>query len=186
MTKSPAGRALTITVLAIGSLHCTAGADSEAASGSLERIDACALLPKSEVEAIVGTTVPEADPHFSEHSYTKPVTYTAGCIYGGDNPVIVAVNYPTSSGATTSEQLAARLTKWLREEQESEEEASIADAMQGLAAQPVSGVGSAAAAYDFLGTTTLEAVAGSYQVKVTGRSLDVSQRVAQKVIERLD
>jgi hypothetical protein len=186
MLKSPAGRALTITVLAIGSLHCAAGADSEAASGSLERIDACELLPKSEVEAIVGTPVPDADPHFTDHSYTKPVTYTAGCIYGGDNPVILAVHYPMSSEATTSEQLAARLTKWLKEEQEAEEEASIAGAMEGLAAQPVSGVGSAAAAYDFLGTTTLDAMAGSYQVKVTGPSLDVSRRVAQKVIERLD
>jgi hypothetical protein len=160
-------------------------ADRAGASGgtAAEKVDACELVPKSEVEAIVGSAVEEAKGSFSEHTYTKPTSYTAGCMYAGGQSVILGVNYPRLSSLANSEALASRITQQLRSQ--TEDDPSIAEIYRTTQVRPVEGLAGPAAAFEIAGQTTLEAHARQYTVKVTASSLDQARQVAAKAIERL-
>jgi hypothetical protein len=159
------------------------GARSTSADSS-RRVDACALVPKHEVETLVGASIASASGNFSEHTYTKPVSFTASCMYMGDRAVMLGVHYPVPQSRGTSEELASRITKQLRSH--AEEDPSIKELYNTTEVRPVAGLTGPAAEYAMLDQTTLEVQAGQYRLKVVAPSLETARGVAAKAIERLE
>jgi hypothetical protein len=149
-----------------------------------DRVDACELVQASEVETIIGASIASAKGNFSEHTYTKPVNYTASCMYMGERAVMLAVTYPVARGKGTSEQLAARITEQLRSQVGSDP--STDELFKTTQVRPVEGFAGPAAEYTMLEQTTLEVHAGEYTLKVMAPSLEGARGVVTKAVERLD
>ncbi|MGH7578959.1 MAG: hypothetical protein ACREM9_02215 [Gemmatimonadales bacterium] len=164
------------------------GGDTEAArsaSAPPNRVDACELVPKQEVETIVGASIANASANFSEHTYTKPVSFTASCMYtGAKRAVMLWVDYPNPESRWTSEELASRISEQLRSD--AEEEPSIKELYRSTEVRPVAGLAGAAAEYAMLDQTTLEVRAGQYHLKVVAPSSEIARGVAAKALERLE
>jgi hypothetical protein len=188
MTTRPFGRAAGVAALVLTLWRCSGddtkpATDSASGTGSA-RIDACALVPKSEVELIVGTPVTNATGNLSEHNYTKPVSYTASCMYLGERTVMLGVNYPVPAGRTTSEQLAGRITEHLRSQVGSDP--STDELFRRIQVRPVGGLAGPAAEYAMLDQTTLELHAGDYRLKIMAPSLGNARALAEKATSRLE
>jgi hypothetical protein len=163
--------------------RCGGGEDVTPIAATAQQVDACALVPREEVAALVGTPIDTAEGSFNEHKYTKPVTYTAGCMYTGRGAVMLTVHYPVPEARGTSADLASRLTEWIHSIDE--DDPNIKKLYQTTEVRPVAGLAGPAAEYEMLGQTQLEARAGRYEVKVAAPSLESARGVAAKALERL-
>jgi hypothetical protein len=157
-----------------------------AEAASRDRVDACALVPKQEVATIVGGSIADASGDFSEHTYTKPVSFTASCRYMGERAVMLGVNYPVPPRRGTSAQLASTISERLRSQAEGESDPGIAELYQSIEVRPVEGLAGPAAEYAMLDQTTLEASAGGYRLTVMAPSLESARTIAAKAFERLE
>ena len=186
MKTRPLARAAGAAALALVLWQCGGGDDGArgASAASSRRVDACALVPKDEVETIVGASIASASGNFSEHTYTKPVSFTASCMYMGERAVMLGVHYPVPQGRGTSEELASRITEQLRSA--ADDDPSIDELYKTTEVRPVAGLAGPAAEYVMLDQTTLEARAGQYQLKVVAPSLESARGVAAKAIEQLE
>jgi hypothetical protein len=161
-----------------------ASEDAQTANAAAdERIDACALLSKAEMEALVGATVANTNSTFSEEKYAKPAVNTTTCMFIGERPVIIAVNYPITA-ASSSESLAARISANMQSA--SSGDANADALLKSTQVRAATGFEGAAAEYEMMGQTTIEVHRNGRALKVTAPSLDVARRIAQKVNERLD
>ncbi len=102
----------------------------------------------------------------------------------GERAVMLAVNYPATSGQASSEQLAARVTKLLRSQVGSDP--GTDEFFNSVQVRPVAGLACPAAEYEMLDQTALEVHTGDRALKVTAPSLDDARRIATTAIERLD
>lgn len=160
------------------------GAQTGELTGDNDRIDACALATPAEITTLAGAQYTKAEGRFDEHRYMKPVAYTASCMYTGSGTmVMVAVEYPSLGAATSSAELAERVTKFLRSQEESD--SSIAELYRNTRVQAVDGLPVPAAEYEMAGTATLEAHMPRRKVRVIAGSTDAARKVARTVIERL-
>lgn len=180
------GRVAGAATLALAFAQC--GGESQRETQSAEtspntRIDACALVLKSEMEALIGAAVASTNGTFSEEEYAKPTVNTAMCMFMGERPVIVAVNYPISP-APSAESLAARISATMRSA--SSGDANADALLKTTQVRPASGFESPAAEYEMMGQTTIEVHSNSRALKVTAPSLDLARRIAQKANERLE
>jgi hypothetical protein len=154
-----------------------------AAAASDERIDMCELLPKAEIEAIVRTPVANTSGNFSEHDYSKPVSYTSSCMYMGQRTVMLGVTYPIPSARSSSQELAARVTEQLRSQVGSD---TLTDEIfRTTQVRPVAGLAGPAAEYEMMGQTVLEVHADGRILKITAASLDDARAVAEKALMKL-
>ncbi len=151
--------------------------------GGGTRVEACDLVPKSDMEAIVGATVVKADGRFDEHTYTKPTSYTATCMYMGERAVVLGVNYPNPQSQLSSAALAASVTEQLRSQETGDP--ATDEVFRATQVRPVEGLPGSAAAYEMVEQTHLEVRGRGYTVKVVAPSLDHATQVAAKVFERL-
>ena len=183
-------RAAAVTALTLGLWRCgghdakTAAASASGSDDGSARLDACALVPKSEIEAIVGTPVANGTGNFSEHTYSKPVSYTASCMYMGERSVMLGVTYPMPRSRTTSEQLARRITEQLRSQVGSDP--STDELFRSVEVRPVSGLDGPVAEYAILDQTTLELQVGNHMLKIMAPSLRSARAVAEKTISGLE
>lgn len=181
------GRAAGAAAFALVLWQCGGGDSKQSRTASAARagrVEACELVPKSEMETILGASVASAKGNFSEHTYTTPPSYTASCMYMGERAVMLAVNYPATSGQASSEQLGARVTEQLRSQVGSDP--STDELFRSIQVRPVAGLAGLAAEYEMLDQTTLEVHSGDHVLKVTSPSLDDARRIATTAIERLD
>jgi hypothetical protein len=173
--------------LALALSACGGGgepAQSAERADDAERIDACALATPAEISTLAGAQYTTAEGRFDEHRYMKPRQYTAACMYtGGGGMVMVAVDYPSAGGASSSAELADRLTKYLRSQEESD--STIAELYRTTQVRAVDGLPVPAAEYDMAGTTMLEAHLPDRKVRVTAGSAEAARKVARTVLERL-
>jgi hypothetical protein len=183
MTTRPIGRAAGAAALALMLWQCGGGEDGATVAAAGQQVDACDLVPREEVAALVGVPVDSAEGRFNEHTYTDPVTYTASCMYTGGDVVMLTVHYPVAEARGTSADLASRLTEWLHSSEE--DDPSIEELYRSTEVRPVAGLAGPAAEYDMLGQTTLEARLGRYQVKVAAPSPESARGIAAKALERL-
>jgi hypothetical protein len=157
--------------------------DGPAAAASQERIDLCDLLPKAEIETIVGAAVANTSGNVSEHTYSKPVSYTSSCMYMGPRTVMLGVTYPATSAHSSSKELASRVTEQLRSQVGSD---TITDELfRTTQVRPVDGLAGPAAEYVMMEQTILEVHADGRIIKVTAASLDDARAVADKAIANL-
>lgn len=183
MNTMPITRAAGIAALALVLWQC-GGEEGTASASAARRVDACALAPKEEVEAIVGAAVTEVKGDFQEHTYVKPVNYTASCMYTvRPSSILLMVHYPYPKSGSTSEELASRITTNLRSD--SEDDPDLKELYRNTEVRPVSGLAGPAAEYVMFDQTTIEARTGAYQVKVVAPSPESARGVAAKVLERL-
>ena len=186
MRTQPFGRAVGAAVSALLLWQCGGGGDGGSRTATADkggRVDACELVPKSEMETIVGVSVASTKGHLSEHTYTTPPGYTASCRYLGERAVMLAVDYPAPRQQMSSEQLAARVTKQLRSQVGSDP--STDELFRSIQVRPVTGLAGPAAEYEMMEQTTLEVHTGDYMLKVMAPSLDDARGVAAKALERL-
>ncbi len=176
-----------IAGLALLASACTGTDDVDAAQAGPDgaaELDLCALMPVGDVQKVV-PGINEAEGHFSEHTYMKPVNYTASCIYAGNGAaVVLSVNYPSPAGNRSSQDLANSLTKFLQGQEE--EDPDIAALYKNTVVRPVEGLPGAAAEYTMLGQTYLEVHANGSMVKSAAPSLDQARRIAEIVLARID
>ena len=187
MRTRPFARAATAAAFTLVLWQCGGGGDEgsrTAAAGRGARVEACELVPKSEMETIVGASVASTQGNFSEHTYTTPPSYTASCMYLGERAVMLAVNYPAPRRQISSEQLAAQITEHLRSQVGSDP--STDELFKSIQVRPVTGLAGAAAEYEMMDQTTLEVHTGDHMLKVMAPSLDAARGVAGKALERLN
>jgi hypothetical protein len=154
-----------------------------AAAASPGRIDVCELVPKAEIESIVGAPVANTSGNFSEHTYSKPASYTASCMYMGQRTVMLGITYPASSALASSQDLAARVTEQLRSQVGSD---TVTDEIfRTIQVRPVDGLAGPAAEYEMMGQTILEVHSGGRIFKITAASLDDARAVVEKAIAKL-
>ncbi len=160
------------------------GKSAGAGAASDERIDVCELLPKAEVEAIVGTPVANTNGSFSEHDYSKPVSFTSSCMYMGQRTVMLGVTYPMPSARSSSRELADRVTEQLRSQVGSD---TLTDEVfRTTQVRPVDGLAGPAAEYEMMGQTVLEVHADGRILKISAASLDDARAVAEKAMMKLE
>ena len=154
-----------------------------AAATSNERVDLCELVPKAEIEGIVGAPVANTSGNFSEHTYSKPVSYTSSCMYMGERTVMLGVTYPASTARSSSKELAARVTEQLRSQVGSD--TATDEIFRTTQVRAVDGLAGPAAEYEMMGQTILEVHADGRIFKITAASLDDARAVADKAIAKL-
>ncbi len=160
-----------------------AGAAAAEAGAQAVKVNACELVPRQEVERLAGGTLTEVDGDFQEHTYTKPVNYTASCRYSGMRGVMLVVNYPVPEIRQTSEQMAARIATQMRSD--AEDDPSLREIYGNIEVRPVAGLDGPAAEYTILNQTNLELRAGTYSLKVIAPSLEAARELAARAAGRL-
>ena len=180
------GAALALVLAGCGgdSDRPNAASAGAASGGSPGRVEACDLVQQSELESITGAPVTSTKSDFDEQTHSTPVTYSARCMYLGEQLVTLIVHYPTPSRPASSAALASRLTEELRSQAESDP--STAELLRTAQVRPVEGLGFPTAAYEVIGDTHLEAYPPGHTVKITAPSLDQARQVAEKAAERLN
>lgn len=160
-------------------------ADAEGDLGDGKKIEVCALLPAADLAKITGRGITEAEGHFTEHDYMKPVNFTSGCVYaGGGVAFIISINYPRQASKESSQQLAKRLGDHIRSQYQ--DDPDVGPLYAQIEMRPVEGMAGPAAEYSFLNQTHLEVYAPRQLVQVVAPSLEEARALADTVLARLD